>query len=285
MALALSSVEEEGPAFAKRVRNAEEVVRKLEGNKFDFDSAPDIFAERSKADVVAKEIAHIHDGKTMTRVGRLIMGGIGDLFNLMGPLPANSVFRVTDTDRMLDEINHQLGTEGLSELPSVRKFGKPEKVDFFNYTNFYQLRDLVFWSVLYGSGAFPSTFEHMARFFARGDIVENMMYRPSGVKLDGKKPRIMAGSCLTVSFPSTVVEWMDKPLFGGFAKDTQHVEYLLTPEPSEVSHPYLPLVGEGVVEFGYRRYYIRRFAGVTPKDGLRGPNVSPESRKKSGGKK
>ncbi|HEX7975106.1 MAG TPA: hypothetical protein VF498_11910 [Anaerolineales bacterium] len=259
----------------QRVRLAEDVVRKLEANNWDFDSAPEIFAEKSQADVLAKEIVHIHDGQMMTRVGRLVMGGVGEMFNLMGPIPSNSTFKVTST-HLIDEINQQLGTEGLRELPEFRSLGTPERVEFFNYTNFYQLRDLVFWAILYGSGAYPSTFEHMARHFAGGEVVQNVMYRSSSRSLDETKPKVMMSSGLTVSFPSKVVEWMDKPLFGGLAKETMHVEYLLTPKPSKVSHPYLPLTGEAVVEYCHQRYYLRRFAGVTPKDGLRGPGVPPE---------
>jgi hypothetical protein len=95
----------------------------------------------------------------------------------------------------------------------------------------------------------------------------------------------MVGDYLTYSFRSSAVEWMDKPLYGGLAKETHHIEYLLTPEPSRISHPYLPLEGEGTIEYGHRRYYLRRFVGVTPKDGLRGPDVPAERPKKSGGKK
>ena len=269
----------EGPDFAKKVRFAEDVVRKLEANNWDFDSMPDIFARRAAADVLAKEIVVIHDGQTLTRVGRLVMGGTGTQFNLMGPIPPNSIFKVTD-DSLLNEIHRQLGIDGLNELPKYRKLGKPEKVEFFNYTNFYQLRDLVFWSVLHGSGCFPSTLEHMARHFATGNVVQNVMYRSNLVPSKPKKPVIMTAACLSVSFPSSVVEWMDKPLFGGLAKETIHMEYLLTPVPSKVSHPYLSLVDEGIVEFGHSRYYVRRFAGVTPKDGLRGPTVGPEAPKK-----
>lgn len=278
----LSSFESDGPDFLRRVRVADELTRKLEANNWDFDSAPEIFAEKSQADVLAKEIVHIHDGQTMTRVGRLVMGGVGDLFNLMGAIPANATFQVTDT-HLIDEVNRQLGTEGLHGVDSFKEWGTPQRVQFFNYTNFYQLRDLVFWSILYGSGAFPSTFEHVARHFSQGEVVQNVMYRPSGGTIKNGATRddvrVMEANGLTVSFPSPVVEWMEKPLFGGLARDTLHVEYLLTLTPSDVSHPYLPLTGESTVQFAHQRYYVRRFEGVTPKDGLRGPNVPPEQPK------
>lgn len=285
MALKLSSVEDDGPDFAKRVLAAEELTRKLESNKWNFSSAPEFFAEESQADVLGKEMVHIFDGRTMTRIGRLVMGGVGQLFNLMGALPANSAFKIAHSSRLLDEINQKLGTDGLREITERTKSGTPEKVEYFNYTIFHQLREMVFWSILYGSRAYPSTFEHMARHFAKGDLVHTMLYRSSRGESKDSRPKVMVGDYLTYTFSSSVVEWMDKPLFGGLARDTFHIEYLLTPEPSKVSHPYLPLEGEGVVEFGHRLYYLRRFVGVTPKDGLRGPKIPPESPKKTQGRK
>lgn len=286
MALKFSLVEEiDGPDFANRVRAAEELTRKLEANNWNFDSAPEFFAEQSQADVLGKEMVHIFDGRTMTRIGRLVMGGVGQLFNLMGALPANSAFKIAHSSSLLDEINDQLGTDGLYELTERARVDAPEKVEYFNYTIFHQLREMVFWSILYGSRAYPSTFEHMARHFAKGDLLHTMLYRSSRGESKDNKPKVMVGDYLTYSFRSTAVEWMDKPLFGGLAKDTQHIEYLLTPEPSKISHPYLPLECEGMIEYGHRRYYLRRFVGATPKDGLRGPQVPPEYPKKARGKK
>jgi hypothetical protein len=265
----------EGPQFAQKVREAEEIVHKLEANRWDFNAAPDAFAKRGGADVVAKEIAVIFDGVTLTRVGRLVMGGVGRLFNLMGPIHPMSTFKTTDS-RLLDAINRQIGSNGLLDFPEFSKWGTPQEVEFFNLTNFYQLRDLVFWSVLHGSGCSPSTLEHMVRHFASGMVVQNVMYAPSVPSSDPEKPALMAATCLSLSFPTTVVEWMDKPLFGGLVSETIHIEHLLTPEPTSVSHPYLPLAEEGVVEYQHRRYFLRRFAGVTPKNGVRGPDVPLE---------
>ena len=82
-----------------------------------------------------------------------------------------------------------------------------------------------------------------------------------------------------MQFPSRVVEWMDKPLFGGLSKDTIHVETLLTIKPTKIAHPHLPLVNESKVEIGHQKYYLKRFSGVSPKDGLRGPGLKGESAK------
>ncbi len=268
MALTRPSVE--GPSFAERVREANSVVRRLEQNKWDFASAPEAFAPRADADVVAKEIAVIFDGRHLTRIGRLVMGGLGDEFNLMGPIPAGSQLRVTDSS-VLDAVQTQLGTKGLQGFDQLAALGPPQKVEFYNYSMFYRLEDLVFWSVLNGAGCFPSTLEHMARRIDGGDILQNVVYRPSRRVPDG--PVMMEAACLMVSFPTDTVEWMDRPLYGGFAKETMHIEYLLTPEPTDVSHPYLPLVDEGVVDLGRGPLYVRRFEGTSPKDGLRGLDV------------
>ena len=134
MEVKLSSVEDDGPDFAKRVRFADETVRQLEANRWDFDSAPTIFAEHSRADVLAKEIVHIHDGRTMTRIGRLVMGGIGEVFHLMGPIPSNASFKIGSTRDIFANLERQLGTRGLKELPAYRQLGTPERIEYFNYT-------------------------------------------------------------------------------------------------------------------------------------------------------
>ncbi len=281
----------EGPEWVGIVREATEIVNKLEANNWDFDAAPEVFARHAAADVVAKEVLHIHDGHTMTRFGHLLMGGVGQTFNLMGPIPSDSRFMVTDST-VLDELRRNIGgshVENLEEFQKIRsRYGKIQRVKFFNYGAFYTLRDLAFWLLVHDAGCFPSTLETMVRNFASGHIVQNSMYSPAKPSLDREKPALMTtGACLMVQFPSTVVEWMDKPLFGGLAEDTVHIEYLLTPEPSEVSHPYLPLTGESKARVGYQDYYLRMFSGVTPKEALRGPGVPPEqpTRKKLGGKR
>lgn len=270
----------EGPDWVVVVREATERVAKLEKNNWDFESVPEAFAREAVADVVAKEVLHIHDGHTMTRFGHLIMGGVGEAFNLMGPIPSDSRFMVTDSTP-LDEIRKQMGNrilEDTDEFQRIReKYGEIQRVKFFNYGAFYTLRDLVFWLLVHDAGCFPSTLETMVRHFAAGHIVQNHMYTPARPARDGDRPILMTpGACLMVQFPSTVVEWMDKPLFGGLAEDTMHIEYLLTPEPTDVSHPYLDVVGESKVRLGYQDYYMRMFSGWTPKDALRGPGVPPE---------
>lgn len=271
----------EGPEFARRVQEAEKVVTNLAKNKWDFAAAAEAFAPTSMADVLAKEIVHIHDGERMTRVGYLVMGGVGEQFNLMGPIPAHSVFKIGG-ENLLDEVNRQLGTKGLQEIPKFRKLGKPQQVEFFNYSNFYQLRDLIHWLVLHGSGCFPSTLETMVRQFAAGNIVQNNMYRPIKPSHDRARPAIMQARCMGVSFSSSVVEWMDKPIFGGLSPETIHVEYLLTPKRSDVVHPYLKLDLERIVKLKIdsktRNYYLKRFRGITPKDGLRDLQVPQEGK-------
>ncbi len=71
---------------------------------------------------------------------------------------------------------------------------------------------------------------------------------------------------------------MDKPLYGGLAKETIHVETLLTLKASKVSHPYLPLTAESKIELDGTSYFLKRFAGVTPKEATRGPGVLEEGR-------
>jgi hypothetical protein len=273
MALRRPSVE--GPDFFKLVKQTGETVRKLEASSWDFDTVPEVFAKDAAADVVAKEIVHVHDGKTMSRYGRLVMGGVGAQFNLMGPIPPNAALRVSHRG-VLEEINRQLKSKGLDDLPEFRKLGKTQAVEFYNYEIFYTLRDLVFWLILHDAGSFPSSLEVMVRHMAAGNVVQSNRYAPLKPSRTHRKPALMSATGLMVQFPSPVIEWMDKPIFGGLAKDTIHVETLLTLKATDVSHPYLPLQREGKLRFANQKYYYRRFVGVTPKDGLRGPNISAE---------
>jgi hypothetical protein len=274
MALRRPSVE--GPEFAKIVRQTNETVRRLEENRFDFKTVPELFAKDAAADVVAKEIVHVFDGKTMTRHGRLVMGGVGGHFNLMGPIPPNARLQITPLT-ILSDVNRQLKSKGLNDLPEYRKLGEAEEIEFYNYEIFYTLRDLVFWLVLHDAGSFPSSLEVMVRHIAAGNIVQSNQYSPRKPVRSRKKFALMAAGGLSVSFPTTVVEWMDKPIYGGLAPDTIHVETLLTTKKTDVSHPYLPLQREGKLTLKGKSYYYRRFTGVTPKDGLRGLNVKAEN--------
>jgi hypothetical protein len=276
MVVARPSVE--GPDWAALVAKTQANVAKLQENKWDFKVLAEAFANKSQADVVAKEIVHIFDGKRMTRYGRLIMGaGAGTTFNLMGPIPPDSQLRVTPerTRGVLKAVQEQMHTRGLEELNEYRALGAIEDVEFFNYEMFHTIPQLMFWLLIRDAGSYPSSLEIVVRHMAAGNIVQNVMYSPTAAA--GSRPVYMRADGLTVSFPSTVVEWMDKPIYGGLAKDTAHVEHLLTLEKTNVSHPYLPLVGEGKVHLDGRDYHVRRFAGVTPKDGVRGPGIREEN--------
>ncbi len=265
----------EGPEFVELVARTREIVDRLEQSKWDFEAAKEVFAPKAAADVVGKEIVTIHDGRRITRIGRLTMIGSGPSFNLMGPIPAMSEIRVSDSV-MLDEIADQLGSRGVHELDGAERLRGAQRVDFFNHTMFFELRDLVFWNVLHGTGCFPSTLEHMAKAFQEGKVVQNVRYRPAVASGLDEPPVLMQAACMMYSFPSPVVEWMDRPLFGGSAKETLHTEYLVTPDRSDMSHPYLELQRDGVVEFCGQRMHVREFAGVAPKDGMRDDSVPAE---------
>jgi len=219
---------------------------------------------------------HVFDGKSMTRHGRLVMGGVGTHFNLMGPIPPNAKLQITPTT-ILEDVSRALKSKGLRDLPEYRKLGAVEEIAFYNYEIFYTLRDLAFWLVLHDAGSFPSSLEVMVRHIAAGNIVQSNQYSPRKASKDKRKPALMAAGCLSVSFPTSVVEWMDKPIYGGLARDTIHVETLLTTKKTDVSHPYLPLVGEGKIKLKDGSYFYRRFNGITPKDGLRGPDIRAEN--------
>lgn len=264
----------EGPAFAKRLRDISEKVRFLEGKSWDFAHLPEVFAKDNVADVLAKDLVHIFDGKRMTRLGRLVMGGVGSHFNLMGPIPSDSRIQITD-DTVIDGVHRQLGSNGLEDLAEYRKLGKPQNVEFFNYGMFYSLGQMVTWLLVHEAGCFPSTMENIVRHFARGDVVQNYMYAPPMPSL--KKPVVMQARCMSLSFPTTAVEWMDRPLFGGLSRETIHVETLLTIDKTDVSHPYLELESEGQLFLGGQQYHFRRFAGTSQKEGVRGAGVPEEA--------
>jgi hypothetical protein len=265
----------EGIEVIRYIREARQTVNQLREANWDFQQFPQVFAKDPAADVLAKEIVHVFDGRSMTRIGRLIMGGTGRAFNLMGPIPPNSVFKVAPPTALAG-VNRQLKTRGLQGLAEFRALGPAQPVDFFNYHLFYGMEDLVFWSLVHDAGVFPSGLEHMTKHFAAGNLVQNSLYMPAKPSASRKKPAIMSSVGLHLRFPSKVVEWMDKPLYGGLAKETVHVETLLTLKPSKVSHPYLPLTAEGKVEVEGATYYAKQFSGVTPKEGIRGPGVPEE---------
>lgn len=275
MAVGRPSVE--GIESIRVIRAARETVRQLKDANWNFEKFPQVYAKNPAADVLAKEIVHIFDGASMTRIGELHMGGVGKAFNLMGPVHSDAVFKV-QPPTILSVVNRQLKSRGLRDLKEFRALGTAQPVDFFNYSLFYGMEDLVFWALVHDAGVYPSGLEHMAKHFAAGNLVQNSLYAPAKPSRSKKAPAVMVSVGLHLQFPSRVVEWMDKPLYGGLAMDTIHVETLLTLKPSKVSHPYLPLTGEGRIKLAGSSYYMKRFSGVTPKEGTRGPGISEEGR-------
>jgi len=265
----------EGPAFAQRVREAEEVTQTLQNNQWNFAASPKIFAIEAGCDVIAKEMVFIHNGHMQTRIGRLVMAGVGSFFNLMGPESARSQFKMVSS-HILDEINRQIGSKGLYDFQEFQKYTPFQEVDFLSPSIFYQLRDLVFYGALYGGGLFPSGFENFSRSIAAGKIIHNVVFVPPMPSSDPGRPVSMMATPLSVQVPTPVVEWMEKPIYGGIVKETLHIINLLTLEPTRISHPFLPFVGEGRIVYGHQRYYLRRFVGISPKEGLRGPGVPSE---------
>jgi len=265
----------EGPEFARAVRNATSLVDKLERANWDFAQAPELYARESRADVLAKELVFVHDGRQQTVYGRLVTGGVGETFNLMGPVHANAEFRLIDTD-VFEAAHRSTGTNGLVDLPEFRDLPKAQSVHLYNYTYFFTLRDLLFWHALHQSGAYPSTLEHMARNFPLGKMIQNSMYSPTKPSKDPAHPAIMSFDRLMVSFPTPQVEWMEQPLFGGLASETIQAEYLVTSQPSKASHPYLDLANESKMQWAGGNWHVRAFRGVSPKDAQVGPGKLPE---------
>jgi hypothetical protein len=260
-----------------RIEVAEKTIRTLESNNWDFDAAPEVYAQKAQADVLAKEVAIFFDGHRETMIGKLVMAGVGTHFNLMGGNHVDAEF-MSKPNTVLEDINTQLGTASLREFPKFADMPTPQQIYFYNRTKFFQLRDMIFWLVLHGAGAFPSSLEIMKRHFAAGKAIHNNMYRPPKPSLDPEKPAIMTsqGSDLFLSFPTDVVQFMEPSVHGGLVTDTMHIEYLLTLEPTKISHPHLPLDGDATIHIGGQRWHLRRFIGTSPKIGVRGPDVPPE---------
>jgi hypothetical protein len=266
-----------GPDWVEYVHRAEAVVRRAEAADWNFGDVPELFAHESRADVIAKEIAFIHDGYRQTIIGHLFMAGIGSRFNLLGSLQPDAEFKIKP-NTLLADLGTLFGERDVAEYLYRTQYSKPAEVEYFNHTIFYTLRELIFWLLLHGSGAFPSSLEHMKRHFATGKIIQNNVYETPFT--DGKKaPAVMHAQHLMLSHETPVVEWMEKPLYGGLEENTFHVEYLLTPTESKSAHPYLTVVDEGRMEYGGVRWNVRKFMGTTPKEALRGPKVPQEGEK------
>ena len=281
--MALNRPAVSGPEYAKIVAKASAKVDKLVKSNWDFDSVPEIFARKQHADVMGKEAIHLHDGRTMTRIGRLVLGGVGSHFNLMGSIPADSTFRVATeyTSHALNVINQQVGHKGLYDVPEYRQIetmlAKAEPVEFSNYGMFARAQDLILWLLVHDAGCFPSTLETIVRRFAMGNVVQNNMYFTKRPSSNPKKPAVMRSPGLLVQFPSKVVEWMEMPIYGGLVDSTIKVEHLLTIRPTNISHPYLPLVLESKVRLVDQDYYLRTYSGSTPKEAPRGRGVPEEA--------
>jgi hypothetical protein len=270
--MALTAPSVEGPEFAERVRRAEEIASTLQANGFDFDAAPDVFARQAACGIAAKEIVIVHDGRVQTTHGRLVMKGVGQTFQLNSPSSALNVTLAGRPD-VFEQVNKQVGSRGLEDLEAFQGFQDIQDVRFFNTTNFYQPRDLVFWSVLYGCGLLPSGFQELARHMAAGRVVTGMLFVPGRPSRNGSETEIYVQGFTGKQFPTPVVEWIPTPLFGGMTNESLHVETLLTLDPTDLTHPVLSLVAEGSVVVDDRRYYMRRFVGTSAKQGVRGPNV------------
>jgi hypothetical protein len=284
MAVSRPQLGEDIVTLRESIAQAEEVVRTLEANNWDFAAAPEAFARRAQCDVMAKEVAIFFDGREETMIGKLVMAGAGTHFNLMGGNHVDSEF-MSKPNTVLEDINKELGTFGLREFSTFAELAPPQRIYFYNRTKFFQLRDMVFWLVLHGAGCFPSSLEVMKRHFTAGKAIHNNLYRPPRASLDPDNPAIMTseGSDLFLSFPTDVIQFMEPSVHGGLVKETMHIEYLLTLEPTKVSHPQLPLADEGVIHIGGQRWHLRKFSGVSPKQGVRGPDVPPERDERPGG--
>ena len=265
----------EGPDFARLVKRATALVDKLENANWDFALAPELYARESRADVAAKELVFVHDGKTQTIHGRLITAGVGETFNLMGPVHANARFRLARTD-VFGAVRKSTGTRGLRDIAAFRALPKAQPVELYNYGYFYTLRDLIFWHALHESGAYPSTLEHMARNFPMGKMIQNSMYSPEKPSRNPRSPAIMTFDGLEVSFPTSQIEWMEQPLYGGLMHETIQAEYLVTRQRSSATHPYLDVVEEATMHWQGRKWFVRAFRGTTPKDAQVGQGRLPE---------
>src|SRR5262245_57670554 len=112
----------EGVESIRIIREARQTVAQLKAANWDFQKFPEVFAKDPAADVLAKEIVHLFDGRSMTRIGQLYMGGVGKAFNLMGPITSDSVFKVRPPV-LLDEVNRAMKSRGLRDLKEFRALG------------------------------------------------------------------------------------------------------------------------------------------------------------------
>jgi hypothetical protein len=259
------------------------MVAHLEDAAWDFETVPELFARASAAcDVAAKEIVTVFDGEVQTRWGRLVIKGAGARFNLMSHESPLALY-IGARPAVFAHVNRQVGSKGLLDFSEFAEMDPPQQVEFHNPTVFYQLRDVVFWNALNGFQLFPSGFEDVRRQFASGNVIRNLLFRPSApsktaweIGDDEERQPIFMEGFSGVQFPTQVVEWMPKPLYGGMSRQALHIETLLTTEGTDLAHPYLDLVAEGRVRLDDNSYFMRRFMGISQKDAMRGPGVPPE---------
>jgi hypothetical protein len=273
----------EGPEFIEQIKRTNDVAARLEVAGWDFEAVPEIFARQSAAcDVAAKEIVTVFDGEKQTRWGRLIIKGAGARFNLMSHESPLARY-VGARPSVFALVNRQVGSKGLHDFEEFAEMDPPQEVEFYNPSVFYQPRDVVFWNALNGFQLFPSGFEDVRRVLASGNVIRNLLFRPGAptktaweiAEGEERKPIFMEGFS-GVQFPTGVVEWMPKPLYGGMSKQALHIETLLTTDETDLAHPYLDLVAEGRLRIDDQTYFMRRFMGISQKDAMRGPGVPPE---------
>jgi hypothetical protein len=98
-------------------------------NNWDFATVSEVFAKDAHADVLAKEVALFFDGSRQTMIGRLMMSCVGSHFNLMGGHHADAEF-LSRPNTVMEDINKELGTDGLREFPQIREMAPPQRIYF-----------------------------------------------------------------------------------------------------------------------------------------------------------
>src|SRR5215207_10239926 len=100
-----------GPEFARRIRDATTIVERAEKSAWDFAATPELYAADSMADVIAKEIAIVHNGSYQTIIGNLITAGVGTHFNLMGPIQSDAKVMIKPNTLLADLARQMRGQQ------------------------------------------------------------------------------------------------------------------------------------------------------------------------------
>lgn len=96
----------EGPEVLDHLERASDLTDRLAKANWDFGKVPEVVSKvPNRSDVLGKEIIYVHDGERETIIGKVLLGGVGSEFNLIGPVTFNSEFRVTPTQHLLDSVN------------------------------------------------------------------------------------------------------------------------------------------------------------------------------------